>query len=187
MDKDVAAGNTTSTLGHLALGLTLLAFGLGGTGVIDNVAAADAAGLATWVGGVALFLVGLLALRGGNTGEGTAYAALGAFWFTWGTGVSGGASADAAGLFMLLWALLALTLTVASSGSGVFGQGVYGLLFLALLLGGTAALADNGGLAKAGGWVAAVAGLAAWYGATAAVAGWPAAFGRTRRSAAAAS
>ncbi|MGW0120277.1 GPR1/FUN34/YaaH family transporter [Streptomyces sp. NPDC003327] len=186
MDKDVAAGNSTSTLGHLALGLTLLAFGLGGTGVIDNVAAADAAGLATWVGGVALFLVGLLALRAGGTGEGTAYAALGAFWFTWGTGVGGGTSAEAAGLFLLLWALLALTLTVASSGSGLLGQGVYGLLCVALLLSGIAALAGNGGLAKAGGWVAAVAGLAAWYGATAAVAGWPTALGRTGRSAPAA-
>ncbi|MFE1234995.1 GPR1/FUN34/YaaH family transporter [Streptomyces sp. NPDC059442] len=179
MDNEVAAGNTTSTLGHLALGLTLLAFGIGSTGVIDNVAASDAAGLATWVGGVALFLVGLLALRAGNGGEGTAYSALGAFWFTWGTGVGGDAgSSEAAGLFLLLWALLALTLTVAASGSGLLGQGVYGLLCVALLLLGTGALMDNGGLAKAGGWVAAVAGLAAWYGATAAVAHWPTSVGR---------
>ncbi|MFF0474195.1 GPR1/FUN34/YaaH family transporter [Streptomyces sp. NPDC004284] len=186
MNNEVAAGNTTSTLGNLALGLTLLAFGLGGTGVIDNVAAADAAGLATWVGGVTLFLVGLLALRAGDKGEGTAYAALGAFWFTWGSGAGGHASADAMGLFLLLWALLALTLTMASAGSGLFGQGVYGLLFVALLLGGIGALADNGGLGKAAGWVAAVAGLVAWYGATAAVAGWPTALRRAGGSAPAA-
>ncbi|MFE0704456.1 GPR1/FUN34/YaaH family transporter [Streptomyces sp. NPDC058872] len=178
MNNEVAAGNTVSTLGHLALGLTLLAFGLGGTGVIDNVAAADAAGLATWVGGVTLFLVGMLALRAGDKGEGTAYAALGAFWFTWGSGAGGQASADAMGLFLLLWALLALTLTMAASGSGLFGQGVYGLLCVALLLLGIGALADNGALGKAGGWVAAVAGLVAWYGATAAVAGWPMALRR---------
>ncbi|MFD0143067.1 MULTISPECIES: GPR1/FUN34/YaaH family transporter [unclassified Streptomyces] len=187
MDNEVAAGNTTSTLGHLALGLTLLAFGIGSTGVIDNVAASDAASLATWVGGVALFLVGLLALRAGNGGEGTAYSALGAFWFTWGTGVGDGGSAEATGLFLLLWALLALTLTMAAGGSGLFGQGVYGLLFVALLLLGIGALADNGGLAKAGGWVAAVAGLAAWYGATAAVAHWPTSVSRPGRRAAAAS
>ncbi|MEV4946003.1 GPR1/FUN34/YaaH family transporter [Streptomyces sp. NPDC053755] len=173
MDNEVAAGNTASTLGQLALGLTLLAFGIGGTGVIDNVAASDAAALATWVGGVALFLAGLLALRAGNGRDGTACSALGAFWFTWGTAVGGGASAEATGLFLLLWALLALTLTMAASGTGLFGQGVYGLLFVALLLLGVGALAGNGGLAKAGGWVAAVAGLAAWYGATAAVAHWP--------------
>ncbi|MFJ3904227.1 GPR1/FUN34/YaaH family transporter [Streptomyces sp. NPDC090025] len=186
MSNEAAAGNTTSTLGNLALGLTLLAFGIGSTGVIDHVGASDAAGLATWVGGVALFVVGLLALRAGNTGEGTASVALGAFWFTWGTGVGGSGSAEAVGLFLLLWALLALTLTLASGGSGLFGQGVYGLLFVALLLLGIGALADNSGLAKAGGWIAAAAGLAAWYGATAAVAGWPLALSRSGRGAAAA-
>ncbi|MYS09925.1 hypothetical protein GTW71_26620 [Streptomyces sp. SID6041] len=187
MDNDVAAGNTTSALGHLALGLTLLAFGLGGTGIIDNVAATDAAGLATWVGGVTLFLVGLLALRAGDRGDGTAFTALGAFWFTWGTATGGGTSADAVGVFLLLWALLALTLTLAASGSGLFGQGVHGLLFLALVLLGIGALADNGVLGKAGGWVAVVAGLVAWYGATAAVVGWPTALGRANRGAATAS
>ncbi|MFC8505457.1 GPR1/FUN34/YaaH family transporter [Streptomyces sp. NPDC057411] len=187
MSNEAAAGNTTSTLGNLALGLTLLAFGIGSTGVVDHVGPADAAGLATFVGGVALFLLGLLALRAGDTAGGTASAGLGAFWFTWGTGVGGDGSSEAAGLFLLLWALLALTLTFASSGSGLFGQGVYGLLFVALLLLGIGALADNSGLGKAGGWVAAVAGLAAWYGATAAVAGWPTSVARTGRKAAAAS
>jgi succinate-acetate transporter protein len=179
VDKDVSAGSAgTSTLGNLALGLTLLAFGVGNTGVIDNVTAGDAAALATWVGGVALFIVGLLEFRAGNGGSGTAYAGLGAFWFTWGTGAGTQVSAEAAGLFMLLWALLALTLTAASAGSGVLGQGVYGLLTLSLLLGGIAAFAENDGLAKAGGWVGAVAGLVAWYGATAALAKWPTFTGR---------
>ncbi|MGW8988996.1 GPR1/FUN34/YaaH family transporter [Streptomyces zhihengii] len=180
MDNDVSAGSAGSTaiLGRLALGLTLLAFGAGATGVIDNVGAADAAALATWVGGVTLFVVGLLEFRAGDGASGTAYAGLGAFWFTWGTGVGSEVSAEAAGLFLLLWALLALTLTAASSGTGVLGQGVYGLLFLSLLLGGAAAFAGNEALAKAGGWVGAVAGLLAWYGATAALAKWPMFTGR---------
>ncbi|MFC4609520.1 acetate uptake transporter [Streptomyces maoxianensis] len=181
MDNEVSAGSVTSstqTLGHLALGLTLLAFGVGNTGVIDNVTAADAAGLATWVGGVALFIAGLLEFRAGNAGTGTAFSGLGAFWFTWGTGVGAEVTGEAAGLFLLLWALLALTLTVASAGSGLFGQGVYGLLFVTLLLLGIASFAENDGLAKAGGWIGAVAGLAAWYGATAALAKWPTFSGR---------
>ncbi|MEU7280965.1 GPR1/FUN34/YaaH family transporter [Streptomyces sp. NPDC045431] len=174
MDNDVSAGSTTtSTLGHLALGLTLLAFGLGNTGVIDHVAAADTSALATWVGGVALFTTGLLALRAGDGGEGTAFAGLGAFWFTWGTAVGGGASAEASGLFLLVWSLLALTLTVSAKGGGLMGQGVYGLLFLSLLSSGVGAFAEAGVLTKAGGWAAALAGLAAWYGATATVAKWP--------------
>ncbi|MER7663131.1 MULTISPECIES: acetate uptake transporter [unclassified Streptomyces] len=184
MDNVVPAGSTatsstsTSTLGHLALGLTLLAFGVGHTGVIDNVTAADASAVATWVGGVALFIAGLLEFRAGSAGTGTAFAGLGAFWFTWGTGVGTEVSAQAAGLFLLLWALLALTLTVASASSGLLVQGVYGLLTVTLLLLGIASFAESGGLAKAGGWVGAVAGLAAWYGATAALAKWPAFSGR---------
>ncbi|MGW2559033.1 GPR1/FUN34/YaaH family transporter [Streptomyces sp. NPDC001514] len=179
MDNEVSAGSaTSSTLGHLALGLTLLAFGIGHTGVIDNVAASDAASLATWVGGVALFIVGLLEFRAGNGGTGTAFAGLGAFWFTWGTGAGTEVSAEAAGLFLLLFALLALTLTAASAGSGLFGQGVYGLLFISMLLLAIASFAGNDGLAKAGGWAGAVAGLAAWYGATAALAHWPTFTGR---------
>ncbi|MEE1753744.1 GPR1/FUN34/YaaH family transporter [Streptomyces sp. SP18CS02] len=174
MDNDVSAGSTTtSTLGHLALGLTLLAFGIGGTGAIDNVTAADASSLATWIGGVALFVTGLLGLRAGDGRTGTAFAGLGAFWFTWGTGVGTDASAEATGLFLLVWSLLALTLTAASAGAGLLGQGVYGLLFVSLLLGGVGSFADVGGLATAGGWVAAVAGLGAWYGATAGLARWP--------------
>ncbi|MFF5444526.1 GPR1/FUN34/YaaH family transporter [Streptomyces sp. NPDC012888] len=184
MDKDVAAGSsaTTSTLGHLALGLTLLAFGLGHTGIIDGVSAADSVLLATYVGGAALFLLGLMEYRGGNGFNGTAFAGLGVFWFTWAKGAGASASAEAAGTFLVLFALLALTLTVAAAG-GVFGQGVYALLTLSLLLLAVGAFADSGGLAKAGGWVAAVAGLLAWYGATAALAKWPMAVGRARRGA----
>ncbi|MFV2121277.1 GPR1/FUN34/YaaH family transporter, partial [Streptomyces sp. Act-28] len=164
MDNDVSAGNTTSILGRLALGLTLLAYGAGTTGVIDGVGATDASAVATWVGGAALFATGLLALHAGDRRDGTAFAGLGAFWFTWGTGAGASASAEAGGLFLFLWALLALTLTAASSGDGPLGQGVYGLLSLGLLLQGTGAFAEVSALGEAGGWAAALAGLAAWYG-----------------------
>ncbi len=148
MDNDVSAGSTTSTLGQLALGLTLLAFGLGHTGAIDNVGAADASSLATWVGGVALFVCGVLALRAGDGRTGTAFAGLGAFWFTWGSAAGTDVSAAAGGLFLLLFALLALTLTASAGGSGLLGQGVYGLLFLSLLLLGIGTFADMSALGK---------------------------------------
>lgn len=112
MDNDVSAGSSsTSTLGHLALGLTLLAFGIGHTRVIDGVTAADAVSLALYVGGIALFVAGLLEFRGGSAFTGTAFVGLGAFWFTWGTGADAHVSGHAAGLFLLLWALFALSLT----------------------------------------------------------------------------
>ncbi|MEN8650267.1 acetate uptake transporter [Streptomyces sp. 21So2-11] len=174
--NDVSAGSTTTVLGHLALGLTLLAFGIGHTEIIDGVTAADAVPFGLFVGGIALFVAGLFEFRAGSAFTGTAFAGLAAFWFTWGVGAdAGGAavSAEAAGLFLLLFALLALSLTLGAAGSGMLTQGMYGMLCVSLLLLGIAQFADSAGLAKAAGWVAVVAGAASWYAATAALAHWP--------------
>ncbi|MFE2494956.1 acetate uptake transporter [Streptomyces scopuliridis] len=182
MDNAVSAGSATSTwvLGHLALGLTLLAFGIGHSGVVDGVTAVAAVSLALYVGGVALFLAGLLEFRAGESFTGTAFAGLGAFWFTWGTGVGLQVSADAAGLFLVLWALLAFSLAVGGAGAGPLVQSAYGLFCVGLLLLAVGQFADSTGLSKAGGWFAVVAGLASWYAATAALAKWPTALPRRR-------
>jgi succinate-acetate transporter protein len=173
VDNDVPAGSSTTTVaGRLALGITLLAFGLGHTGVIDGVTAADAVTLAHYVGGVALFLVGLLAFRDRDAGNGTAFAALGALWFTWAVSAGGRISDNAAGLFLLLFALVALTLTLGAAG-GVLDQGTYGLFFVSLVLLAISVLADNDALGKTGGWFAVAAGAVAWYAATASLAHWP--------------
>ncbi|MFF7142412.1 GPR1/FUN34/YaaH family transporter [Streptomyces nodosus] len=172
MNNDVSAGSTTSIVGRLALGITLLAFGLGTTKVIDGVTTADAVSLAHYVGGVALFLAGLLALRDRDTATGTAFTALGALWFTWAVTAGSQMSDNAAGLFLLLFALVALTLAV-GAGVGVLDQGTYGLFFVSLLLLAVARFADSDALGKAGGWFAVVAGVLAWYAATAVLAKWP--------------
>ncbi|MFD8936652.1 GPR1/FUN34/YaaH family transporter [Streptomyces sp. NPDC059578] len=178
MNSQVSAGSSTSTLGHLALGLTLLAFGVGHTGVIDGVTAADAVTLATYVGGVTLFLAGLLALRDHDTFTGTAFAAFGALWFTWGIGAGGLVSHNAAGLFLLLFALVAVSLTAGAPSDPLLDRGTYGLTAVALLLLAVGQFAESGSLAEIGGWFAAVAGLVAWYAATAALAHWPTALPR---------
>ncbi|MEU3185797.1 acetate uptake transporter [Streptomyces sp. NPDC006923] len=176
MDNDVSAGSvfSASVLGHLALGLTLLAFGIGHTGVLDGVTPLDAVTLALYVGGIGLFVAGLLEFRAGHSFTGTAFAALGAFWFTWGTGAGQQVSTDAAGSFLILWALLALSLTVGATGAGPVVQGTYALLCVALVLLAIGQFADSSGITKVGGWFAVVAGAASWYGATAALAHWPA-------------
>ncbi|WP_210591229.1 GPR1/FUN34/YaaH family transporter [Streptomyces sp. GESEQ-35] len=171
MDNDVSAGSTTTIVGRLALGITLLAFGLGYTDVIDGVTAADAVSVAQYVGGVALFVAGLMAFRDRDTVSGTAFSALGALWFTWAVSADAQVSANAAGLFLLLFALVALSLTFA--GGDQLGQGMYGLFFVALVLMAIANFADNDGLTKVGGWFAVAAGAVAWYAATAALAHWP--------------
>ncbi|MEU9732076.1 GPR1/FUN34/YaaH family transporter [Streptomyces sp. NPDC048002] len=175
MDKDVSAGSgITSVVGRLALGVTLLAFGLGYTEVIEGVSAADAASIAQYVGGVALFVAGLLAFRDGDSAGGTAFSALGALWFTW--TVSEAGSANGAGLFLLLFALVVLSLTLA--GGDQLTQGTYGLFFVGLLLLAVAQFAESDLLANAGGWFAVAAGAVAWYAATAALAHWPTALPR---------
>lgn len=172
MDQDVSgaqqarsASADASALGYLALGLTLLAFGLLSTDVIDNAAAADASRLALFVGGITQFVAGMWEFYRGSSFTGTAFAALGAFWITW-SGATG-ASAEVAGLFMIMWTLLAFSLTLAAWQMGAAAQASFGLLTVATLLMGVSSFADNAGLGKTGGWFAVVAGAAAWYGATA--------------------
>ncbi|BAJ31116.1 MULTISPECIES: GPR1/FUN34/YaaH family transporter [Kitasatospora] len=173
MSNEASGANARSAdagpLGYLALGLTLLAYGLLGTGVLSGTSVGGAASLAHLVGGVTLFVAGLWQFRGGDRFSGTAFTALGAFWATWAAG--GAAGKNTAGLFLLLWALLALTLTAASWGAGLLTRAVYGLLTLSLVLSAVGVLGEASGWGKVGGWVAAAAGLAAWYSATSELAG----------------
>ncbi len=160
-----STGADAGNLGYLALGLTLLAYGLLSTGLFSGTSAGNSAHLAHIVGGITLFVAGLWQLRGGEGFTGTAFTGLGAFWATWST--ASGVGKNAAGLFLLLWALLALTLTAAGWNSGLFSRVVYGLLTVSLFLSAIATFNTSGGLAKAAGWIAAASGLAAWYWATA--------------------
>jgi succinate-acetate transporter protein len=181
VSSDASGANARSAsldagpLGYLALGLTLLAFGLLQTGVLHHTGVAAAAGLAHVVGGIALFVAGLWQFRSGDTFSGTAFAGLGAFWATWSLGTGSAMHGkNAAGLFLLLWTLLSITLTAAGWQSGMFSRGVYGLLAVAMLLDAVGTFGSTGWLVKLAGWVAAVAGLISWYWATAALAnsGW---------------
>ncbi|MFJ6139628.1 acetate uptake transporter [Kitasatospora sp. NPDC092286] len=167
-----STGADAGNLGYLALGLTLLAYGLLSTGIFSGTGVKDAASLAHLVGGLTLFIAGIWQLRAGEGFTGTAFTSLGAFWATW--SAAGGAGKNAAGLFLLLWALLALTLTAAAWQSGLFSRLVYGLLTVSLVLSAIATFSTSGGLAKFAGWVAAASGLAAWYWATASLtnSGW---------------
>ncbi len=167
--RTLSLGAAAGPLGYLALGLTLLAFGLLGTGVLSGTGVHDAGTMALLVGGLTLFVAGLLEFRGGNAATGTAFVVLGAFWATWAE--AGPAGKNAAGLFLVLWALLALTMTAAQWGSGSLVRDVYALFTVALVLMAVSAFAGNDTAGKIGGWVAAVAGLLAWYSATSALAG----------------
>ena len=167
--RTLSLGSAAGPLGYLTLGLTLLAFGFLGTGVLSGAGVKDAGTLALFVGGVTLFVSGLLEFRAGSAAAGTAFLALGGFWVTWAEATPSGK--NAAGLFLVLWALLALSLTAVHWGGGALVRGVYGLFTVALVLLAISTFAGNDTLGKIGGWVAAVAGLFAWYSATSALAG----------------
>ncbi|MFJ9523698.1 GPR1/FUN34/YaaH family transporter [Kitasatospora sp. NPDC101801] len=176
MSNEATGANARSadagTLGYLALGLTLLAYGILGTGIFSGTGLKDAASVAHLVGGLTLFIAGLWQLRSGDGFTGTAFTSLGAFWATW--SAAGGASKNAAGLFLLLWALLVLSLTLAAWNSGLFGRLIFALFTLSLVVSAIGVLNSSSGLGKVGAWLAAAAGLVAWYSATAALAesGW---------------
>jgi succinate-acetate transporter protein len=169
-NRSLTLGAAAGPLGYLALGLTLLAYGLVATGVIHNTAGADTKDLAFWVGGVTLFIAGLLEFRAGNASTGTAFGGLGALWVA--ASQMTFTSANAAGLFFVLWALLALSLTASQWGhDSLLVRGVYGLFTVALILWAIGYFANSTGLGKVAGWVAAVAGLFSWYVATVALGG----------------
>lgn len=164
-NRSLTLGAAAGSLGYLALGLTLLAYGIVSTGVIHNTTVADTHGLTFWVGGVALFICGLVEFRSGSAATGTAFAGLGALWVV--AAQASPSSANAAGLFYIIWALLALALTASQWREGsLLIRGVYGLFTLSLVLWAIGAFGSSAGLDKTAGWVAAVAGLLSWYGAT---------------------
>lgn len=156
-----------SALGYLSLGLTLVAFGLFSTHVIHNTAMSDASRMALLIGGVVQFIAGMWEFHRGSAFTGTAFAVLGGFFATWSAGSGAAISANTIGTFMILWAAVALSLTLAGWQLGAVAQSVFGLFTISLVLFGIAAFADNTNLAKAAGWVGAAAGALAWYGGTA--------------------
>jgi succinate-acetate transporter protein len=164
-DRSLSLGAAAGSLGYLALGLTLLAYGIVSTGAIHNTTVADTHGLTFWVGGVALFICGLVEFRAGSAATGTAFAGLGALWVV--VAQTSPSSANAAGLFYIIWALLTLALTASQwRGGSLLLRGVYGLFTVALVLWAIGSFTGNSGLDKTAGWVAAVAGLLSWYSAT---------------------
>lgn len=85
-----STGADAGNLGYLALGLTLLAYGLLSTGILSGTGVGDSAHLAHLLGGITLFIAGLWQLRSGEGFTGTAFTGLGAFWATW--SAAGGAA-----------------------------------------------------------------------------------------------
>lgn len=89
-------------------------------------------GFALWYGGIVQILAGMWSMKVGNTFEATAFSSFGAYWAAYGymffpgmgmkesyTGLDPEVYQNATGIFTLVWALLAIILTVGTTKSTV--------------------------------------------------------------------
>ncbi|KAF9195370.1 hypothetical protein BGZ51_000085 [Haplosporangium sp. Z 767] len=103
-------------------------------------------GFALWYGGIVQILAGMWSMKVGNTFEATAFSSFGAYWAAYGCmffpnmGIKESydnmppeAYQNATGIFMLVWALLALILTVGTTKSTIATITMFVFLDLHLL------------------------------------------------------
>jgi succinate-acetate transporter protein len=89
-------------------------------------------GFAFWYGGIVQVLAGMWAMKVGNTFEATAFSSFGAYWIAYGymfmpntmiresyANTPPGTMQNATGIFLLVWALLAVILTLGTTRSTV--------------------------------------------------------------------
>ncbi len=128
-------------------------------------------GLALAYGGLAQFLAGAFEFVKGNTYGATAFTSYGAFWvsFWWLTGHSGldkvpaGDVGKGVGLYLLVWGIFTLYMTVGASKISMALLAVFVLLTITFFLLAWGEFAGSDGIHKAGGYFGLATALAAWY------------------------
>jgi len=132
-----------------------------------------AVGAIIFIGGIVQLLAGMWEFRRNNTIAATVFASYGGFLAALGlvfmpginiTGLLGGASHLALGLFFLCWTILSAVLLVGSMRTNRLFVTILGLLFVSYLFLTVGQLArDNRILLGIGGWLGILCALAAWY------------------------
>ena len=129
--------------------------------------------LALFWGGLAQLLAGMWEFRRGNTFGATAFASFGAFWLAYYalvkdslpsmTAASASSVGDSVGLFLLVWCIFTLYMSVAALRVNVAVLSVFVTLTITFLLLAIGSFSANASITKAGGWVGLVTGLLAVY------------------------
>src|SRR5690348_13717541 len=116
--------------------------------------------LALFYGGLAQLLAGLWEFRKGNTFGSTAFVSYGAFWLSYAAYVkfvAGGLPADTAhqatGLYLLIWAIFTVYMTVAALRTNGATLAVFATLSLTFIVLTIAEFAESTGITKVGGWI----------------------------------
>ncbi|HEX3642806.1 MAG TPA: acetate uptake transporter, partial [Ktedonobacteraceae bacterium] len=175
------ADETRGVANPIPLGLCVLAFttailGAYYAGFIipyQTTGSRMAVGAIIFIGGIVQLLAGMWEFRRNNTIAATVFASYGGFLAALGlvfmpginiTGLLGGASHLALGLFFLCWTILSAVLLVGSMRTNRLFVTILGLLFVSYLFLTIGQLArDNRILLGIGGWLGILCALAAWY------------------------
>ncbi len=128
-------------------------------------------GLALAYGGIGQFIAGIWEFAKGNTFGATAFVSYGAFWvsFWWLTGHSGldkvpaGDVGKGVGLYLLVWGIFTLYMTVGASKVSFALLAVFVLLTITFFLLAWGEFAGSDGIHKAGGYLGLATALSAWY------------------------
>ncbi|MET7572496.1 acetate uptake transporter [Streptomyces sp. NPDC005492] len=138
--------------------------------ITDKTLVAVVLPLALFYGGLAQLLAGMWEFRKGNTFGATAFASYGAFWLSYAAYakfVAGdlppATAHQATGLFLLVWAIFTVYMTVAALRTTGAILSVFVTLsatFIVLCIGDFAQSPDT---TKAGGWIGLVTAVCAWY------------------------
>jgi succinate-acetate transporter protein len=132
--------------------------------------------LALFYGGLIQLLAGMWEFRKGNTFGATAFASYGAFWLSYAAYVKFVAgdlppatAHQATGLYLLIWAIFTVFMTVAALRTTGALLAVFVTLSATFVLLTIGAFAQSDTVNKIGGWVGLVTALCAWYAAFAGV------------------
>ncbi|WP_269854777.1 acetate uptake transporter [Streptomyces sp. RPT161] len=144
--------------------------------LVDASLSAAVLPLALFYGGLAQLLAGMWEFRKGNTFGATAFSSFGAFWLSFAGYVRfvaphlplAGAH-QATGLYLLVWAVFTVYMTVAALRTSGAVLGVFAFLSLTFITLSAGEFAQSTVTTKVGGWLGLVTAVLAWYASFAAV------------------
>jgi len=126
--------------------------------------------LALFYGGMAQFIAGLFEFKLGNTFGATAFCSYGSFWMSFAAYIwfvvpllNAGDASEATGLFLFVWTIFTLYMTVGSWRTSVAVMAVFFTLSITLILLTIGTLAKSASTTEAGGWFGLLCACCAWY------------------------
>jgi succinate-acetate transporter protein len=126
--------------------------------------------LALFYGGLIQLLAGMWEFKKGNTFGATAFGSYGAFWLSYAAYVKfvvadlpADKAHQATGLYLLIWAIFTVYMTVAALRTTGALLAVFAALSLTFIVLTIAEFAESSGITKVGGWIGLITAILAWY------------------------